>query len=166
MCNFILWAYLPFPSHLFQHFPLPLVFQFVPACFRWPWSCSTWKSTSQCAKSKVDQVGVWLSSLLLSDKECNIADWLISFCPVCLSALVGQQLEGVTWSEVWCSVSRWQRYGNTCTLEFNAFTITDKMYYIQYSVLNHRLDSLILDEEGITILAQGFSHLTSLRRLR
>uniref|UniRef100_A0A8C2B3Z3 NLR family CARD domain containing 5 n=1 Tax=Cyprinus carpio TaxID=7962 RepID=A0A8C2B3Z3_CYPCA len=29
-----------------------------------------------------------------------------------------------------------------------------------------RLDSVVLDEEGITILAQGFSHLASLRRLR
>ncbi|XP_043120722.1 NLR family, CARD domain containing 5 isoform X2 [Puntigrus tetrazona] len=33
------------------------------------------------------------------------------------------------------------------------------------SLAEIRLDSLILDEEGITILAQGFSHLTSLRRL-
>lgn len=114
MCNFHLSVYLPFPSHAFQHFPLPSVFQFVPVCFRWPWSCSTWESTSKCAKSKVDQVSVWFSSLFLSAAECNIADWPRSFCPVCTSALVGQQLEGVTWSEVWCSASCWQRYGNTC----------------------------------------------------
>uniref|UniRef100_A0A673M4X0 NACHT domain-containing protein n=1 Tax=Sinocyclocheilus rhinocerous TaxID=307959 RepID=A0A673M4X0_9TELE len=34
------------------------------------------------------------------------------------------------------------------------------------SLAEIRLDSVILDEEGITILAQGFSRLTSLRRLR
>ncbi|KAI2653512.1 Protein NLRC5 [Labeo rohita] len=34
------------------------------------------------------------------------------------------------------------------------------------SLAEIRLDSVVLDEEGVTILAQGFSRLTSLRRLR